>query len=366
MDTPDMNKSTIKSENMTQPPLPPPEKNKQKRGKPLSFWMSIILGFLFILSMSVNIMLFILLGATMMKASDTTMTNIGNEKYIQGEKNSKNKILLVPVNGIIIEQDVESVFYNKKSIVQEIKDTLSKAEEDQNIKAIILSINSPGGGISECEIIYSEIIKFKKKKAIPIIVSMGQVAASGGYYISAPATEIFAQPSTITGSIGVIMELTNMEELFDKVGLKSVTIKSGKLKDIGSATRKMTKEEEEILNSIIQEMSGRFLDIVKDGRKLSKEHLQVISDARIFTALQAKEIGLVDKIGYLGDAFDSAKKHAGLKDAKLIKYKKNLTFFDFLEETSKNLNINPESEFQKKVEHIFPETPRLMYIWRTY
>jgi protease-4 len=308
-------------------------------------------------------MMLIVVGSQSMnlEASNVSVPSIGNEKFVEGDKNSSNKILLIPVNGIIMESERTSSFY-EKSMVQQIIDEFERARDDKNIKAIVMSINSPGGGVTDCDGIYKKIMEFKEKRPeVPIVVSMQDVAASGGYYISAPATKIFAQPTTITGSIGVIMEFINFQELFNKLGLEQVTFKSGKLKDIGSATREMTKEEKDILNNLVLEMSSRFIQIVKDGRKLDEGQLKIVSDARVFTASQAIKVGLVDQIGYLSDAYNSAKDLAHLPDARLVRYKKQFSFFDYLEETSKDLK--PKSEIDK-VKELVPLTPRMMYLWR--
>jgi len=342
---------------------PPRTEKVQQQKKSVAFWLSILFGALLLLSVGVNVVLSIVVTANMIETTEGPITPAGNEKFVQGDKNSRNKILLISVNGIILEQSDDSLFYNKKGILETIKDNLSRAEEDNNVRGIVLSVNSPGGGITECDEIHHEIMKFKAKKSIPIVVSMQDLAASGGYYISAPAQKIFAQPTTLTGSIGVIMEFTNIEGLFTKIGLESVTIKSGKLKDIASPTRDMTEEENEILNKMVKEMSQRFFKVVRDGRKnITDEQFKIISDARIFTAQQAKNAGLIDEIGYLDDAFNAAIDLAGIKDAKLVKIKQNVTFFDLLSETSKNLN--PRSKIEDHIETIMPTSPRLMYIWR--
>ncbi len=354
--------------NTSEPQSAPRPEHKKEEGKPqkksTTFWLTILFGALLLLSVGVNVVLSIVVTANMLETSEgSAIAPIGNEKFVQGDKNSKNKILLISVNGIILEQNSDSPFYSKKGILETIKDDLAKAEEDSNIKAIVLSVNSPGGGITECDEIHHEIMKFKAKKSIPIVVSMQDLAASGGYYISAPAQKIFAQPTTLTGSIGVIMEFTNIEGLFSKIGLESVTIKSGKLKDIASPTRNMTKEENEILNKMVKEMSHRFFKVVRDGRKnITDEQFKIISDARIFTASQAKDIGLIDEIGFLDDAFNAARDLAGIKDAKLVKTKQNITFFDLLSETTKNLNR--QSKIEEQIETLVPTSPRLMYIWR--
>jgi len=220
------------------------------------------------------------------------------------------------------------------SASQTVTSQLVKYRKDKDIKAIILKINSPGGAIAPTQEIYREI-----QKTIPakrVVAAMGTVAASGGYYIAAAANKIVANPGTITGSIGVIMEFVRVEELLNKIGVDLEIMKSGEFKDIGSPDRKLTEREREILDAMIMDMQRQFVEAIVRGRSLSLEKVQAIADGRIFSGAQARELGLVDFLGNFQDAVEITKELAGIKgDVTLVYSKKSkLELFDYLLETS--------------------------------
>lgn len=195
---------------------------------------------------------------------------------------------------------------------------LDHAAADQKVKAVILDVDSPGGGITACDLIHERILKLQGTGKT-VIVLMRNVAASGGYYISAPADHIIAHPTTITGSIGVIIGTYNVEGLFEKIGIRSVVFKSGDKKDILSGTRPMEEDEKALIQQITLEMFERFKDVVKDGRGLSEEEIEPIVDGRIITASRALELKLIDEIGYFEDAEKRARKAAGAS-AEVVRY----------------------------------------------
>ena len=231
------------------------------------------------------------------------------------------KIGIISVEGII-------------STSQTVTSQLVKYRKDKDIKAIILKINSPGGAIAPSQEIYREI-----RKTIPVkkvVAAMGTVAASGGYYISAATNKIVANPGTITGSIGVIMEFVRVEELLKKIGVDLEIMKSGEFKDIGSPDRKLTERERKILDAMIMDMQKQFVEAIVRGRNLSLEKVQAIADGRIFSGAQAKELGLVDFLGNFQDAVEITKELAGIKGEVTLVYpkKSKLELFDLLLETS--------------------------------
>jgi protease-4 len=228
----------------------------------------------------------------------------------------KNRVALVRIEGPILDS---------KNTIDEIKDYA----KDNSIKAIILRIDSPGGAVGPSQEIYAEVKKAAAKKKI--IVSMGSVAASGGYYIASAATRILANPGTLTGSIGVIMEIPNVEGLMTKIGIKTEVIKSGKNKDIGSTFRSMTKEERELLQGVMDNVHEQFIKAVAEGRKMKVEDVRQIADGRIFTGEQAKANGLVDELGTLEDATMAAAKLAGInEEPEVISRKDKFSFIDVL------------------------------------
>jgi len=217
---------------------------------------------------------------------------------------------------------------------QEVIRQIHELKKDTNVKTVVLRIESPGGGVGPSQEIYEEIKKLAGQKKV--VVSMGSVAASGGYYIAAPAAVIYANPGTITGSIGVLMKFTNMEGLMGKVGMKAYTLKSGQFKDIGSPVRPMTEQDQLMLQGVIDSTYGQFVAAVSEGRKLPVEEVKVLADGRIYTGEQAKALKLVDKLGNLEDAIAEAGRLAGLKgEPQLIRpSKKKKLLLDMLVEES--------------------------------
>jgi protease-4 len=202
--------------------------------------------------------------------------------------------------------EVEGVILDSKKIIEQLNDF----HESSTIKAIVLRVDSPGGGVGPSQEIHDEVRRIDADK--PVIVSMGSVAASGGYYIAAPARLIFANPGTITGSIGVIMEFTNFQELLEKIGLHSQAVKSGKHKDIGSPVRPMTEEERALLQGLIDDVHTQFVDSIAAGRHLDVQKVRAFADGRIFTGRQARDLGLVDELGSLEAAIRRAGELGGI------------------------------------------------------
>lgn len=193
---------------------------------------------------------------------------------------------------------------------------IEQLAETKGVKAIVLDINSPGGSVGAVQEIYTRILRVKKEKKIPFVALFGDVSASGGYYLGAACDKIVAHPGTLTGSIGVIFSVSNMEGLFAKVGYKSDPIKSGKHKDIGSPARPMTLEERQILQTLIDDAYGQFVQAVADGRKMTVEQVKPLADGRIYSGNQALALGLVDQLGDSLDATKLAAEMGGIKDEK--------------------------------------------------
>lgn len=223
------------------------------------------------------------------------------EKLIAGR--DQEKIVIISIEGMISDESKESFFgTSTESMVARIKESLKYAERDPDVKAVILKINSPGGTVTASDIIYQEILKFKSRKSIPVFAGFMDTAASGAYYIAMATDGIGAHPTTVTGSVGVIMSGINVKEGLDKIGVKDQSFTSGPNKALGSPTTEMTPEQRKILQSIIDSLYGRFFEIVKKGRpNVGETRLKEICDGRIFTAEQAKKEGMIDFIGYFDD-----------------------------------------------------------------
>jgi protease-4 len=221
--------------------------------------------------------------------------------------------------------DIKGVITSSRHIVEQI----DNFTEDDGVKAIILRINSPGGGVGPSQEIYREVLKAKEKKKI--IASMESVGASGGYYVACASDLIVANPGTITGSIGVVMEFSNVEDLLKKIGLRSYVIKSGKHKDIGSPLREMTPGERSILQGVIDSVHAQFVRAVAEGRNMEESKVRRIADGRIFSGEQAKELGLVDRLGSLQDAIEIAAEMVGIEGKPAVIYpKRKLSLYELM------------------------------------
>lgn len=254
---------------------------------------------------------------------------------------ARDQVGVVEVEGVIVD--------SKKTIEQ-----LEAFRENGAIKAIVLRIDSPGGGVGPSQEIHDVVKRIDADK--PVVASMGSVAASGGYYIAAPARRIFANPGTITGSIGVIMEFTNFQELLEKIGLHSQVVKSGKHKDIGSPVRPMTDEDRAILQALIDDVHDQFVDSVAAGRHLDPQKVRVLADGRIFTGRQARELGLVDELGSLEAAVQHAGRLAGIDGKPDVVYppREKPKLIDFLVQ---------EASSQIRQALLKQQTSGLQYVW---
>lgn len=336
-----------------------------RKRKPLSFWIAIVLGIMFFASVALNLFLII---ALLVGKAGSERTYTYDEKFVAGDIRASEKILLIPVEGVIMSDGgVSSLFGSKSDLVKSVLDALKRAKNDIEIKVIILKVNSPGGGITDCDRIHRAILRFKEARPeVPIVVSMGNVAASGGYYISAPADKILALPTTITGSIGVIAHYINVEGLFQKIGLKENVLKAGKRKDIGSSTRPMTPDERRDLQKIIDRMHKRFIDIVEKGRvNLNLDQVKKLADGMIYAGEEALANGLVDQLGDFEDAIQVAKDLAHITRAKVIQYKKRMGFFELL--VSAHQRYSPaQVDLVTTLKQMLLEenTPRILYMWQ--
>src|SRR3972149_6074734 len=232
------------------------------------------------------------------------------------------KIAVVKIEGVILDS---------KDIIEELREH----RENKSVKAIMLRIDSPGGAVAPSQEIYTEVLNIRDEGKKKIVTSMGSVAASGGYYIASASDRIVANPGSVTGSIGVILELANVSGLMKKVGVESVVIKSGKFKDVGSLFRTMTTEERELLQGVIDDTYDQFVEAVSVGRGISKEDLIPIADGRVFTGRQAKKLGLVDELGSMQDAIKITADMAGIKgEPDIIEKKKKVSIFERLVKNS--------------------------------
>ncbi len=239
------------------------------------------------------------------------------------EGTAREKILVVSIDGEISTSPKSGLLKTKPAVVQEVVSRLRLAENDKDIKAVLLKIDSPGGGVTASDILYNEIVRLKEKTGLPVIAVMMGLAASGGYYIALPADLIIAHPTTVTGSVGVIFMRPVVSGLMQKIGVDVEISKSGKNKDMGSFFRPATAEEHRMLQELTGRLGERFLSLVKKHRNLSESALEDIATARIYIAEEARDIGLIDQIGYIPDALDEVRRIAGLpKDCRVVVYRR--------------------------------------------
>lgn len=251
------------------------------------------------------------------------------------------KVGIVEVTGLILDS---------KNIISSLK----KFREDDSIKAIIVRIDSPGGAVGPSQEIFREIKKTSSHKKI--VASMGSIAASGGYYIAAGADGIIANPGTITGSIGVIMEYTNFKDILDKIGLKPVVFKSGEYKDLGSPVRKITSAESQILQGFVNKIHKQFIRDVSKGRKMDLAKVEEIADGRIYTGEEAKVLGLIDRLGNFEDSIEWAGRMGGIKGKISTVYAR--------QKRSSILEYLLGSSFEEIANHFVTKNMKAGYIYR--
>jgi protease IV len=248
---------------------------------------------------------------------------------------SGDRIAVIRIEGVILDSQVT---------VGELK----RFSENPSVKAIVLRIDSPGGGVVPSQEIYDAVRQVRSKTSKTVIASMGNVAASGGYYIAAATDRIVANPGTLTGSIGVIMETANIEGLLQKIGVEGVVIKSGKFKDVGSPLRKMSEEERGLMQAVMDDVHKQFIEAVAEGRAMELAEAQALADGRIFTGRQAKEAKLVDELGNLDDAIQLAADVVGIEgEPKVVEPRRRFSVRDLLE--SQFSGLFPKLDFHPGV-----------------
>lgn len=288
----------------------------------------------------------------------------GPVQEVQLTGTGEEKVLLIDLSGVISSQDKDGLI-QQPNMVAALKEELTKASKDEKVKAVVLRINSPGGTVNASDILYHELKSFKATRKIPVVVSMMDVAASGGYYAAMASDAILVHPSTVTGSIGVIMLTVNAKGLMEKVGVEANAITSGPRKDMGSPFRTMTAEEKAIFQGVIDSFYQRFLSVVQEGRpNLSVDQIKKLADGRIYSGEQAKAAGLVDDIGYLDEAIELAKKKAGLTEARVVTYRRHGEYqnniYSRLVGTGSSLNSLAQMDLLSVVRG---GSPQFMYLW---
>jgi protease-4 len=270
-----------------------------------------------------------------------------------------NRIALIDVSGFIASESGFWTTFGGTSVA-DVQQKLQLAAADSRVCAVVLRINSPGGEASASDVIYQEVMRFKEKTGKPVVAALMGTAASGGYYVALSADCIVASPTTVTGSVGVIMDLVNIEKLYGKLGLQSVVIKSGEKKDIGSPTRPMTPEERDLLQGLNCALFNQFLAVVRERRRAMDEpQLKTASDGRIMGAQDALQLNLVDRVGYLRDAIQLACGLAKVEHADVVLYRATPSY---------NSNIYAQASVEMLLEEglnmlLLRRGPTFLYLW---
>jgi protease-4 len=317
-------------------------------------WAWSIIGFL---------VLVIVVLAVLKSDSFTSQQTISGEKRKWKEETLRgkgsDKVVQLAVEGVIADK-TSSIMggLNSGSFITQ----LEQARKDNEVRAVVIRVNSPGGEVVASDEIHAKVLELRESGK-PVVVSMGSVAASGGYYISAPADYIFANPATLTGSLGVIFSISNFEKAADWLGYKENTIKSGSYKDIGNPLREMTPQEREIFQSLVDESYQQFVTVIEKGRNLPREKVLQIADGRVYSGQQAKALGLIDAFGTMENATDYAAQKAGLANFKVVRYTKDASFAELFSGAMLKSSV-PGTELLKE---FLPEVsigPRLMYLFQ--
>jgi protease-4 len=284
--------------------------------------------------------------------------SVYEEEYVAGEGDSK--VAVVPVEGAISSADSALSGQQPTTTPDGLEDALDQAANDSNVAAVVLEVNSPGGGVTASDLMHQSILDFKENSDKPVVVSMGDTAASGGYYISTAADEIYANETTLTGSLGVILQFTDFSEAAEKLGVEQEVIKSGRYKDIGSSFRDLRPKEREILQSIVDESYDEFVSVIVQGRDLPEERVREIADGRIYSGQQAMNLGLIDEFGDLEEAARRAGELANAGDVTVVRYVQSPSFSDLL--SARLAPEEPQAVQIMKAAGLSPE-PRLLYLY---
>jgi protease-4 len=276
------------------------------------------------------------------------------------------KILMLDLSGVLGD-DLPGLSLTapppRVPLLARVQEELRKAADDDRVKALIVRINSPGGTITASDILYREIYEFKRRKKIPVIATIMDVGASGGYYVALAADTIVATPTAVTGSIGVVMLTVNAQGLMEKIGVAPLAIKSGAMKDAGSPFRALTPQERAVFQGVIDDMFGRFVKLIVQSRKIPEERVRRFADGRIYTAEQALELKLVDRVAYLDEVVVMARQAAGVDEARVIMYHRPKEYVASIYAAAPVAPVGAERALSQLAGMLAGSGPRFMYLW---
>jgi protease-4 len=276
-----------------------------------------------------------------------------------------SKVAIIDLTGLIADAESPGLIMPGENPVARFAEALHKAETDSAVKAVILRINSPGGTVTGSDVVYREVQHFKKTTRKPVVVLMEEVAASGGYYVACAADEIIAHPTTVTGSIGVIIQTVNVADGLSRIGIRAESITSGPNKAMGSPLEPMPEQHRALLQELVDEFYSGFKEVVVSARpSLKPDDLEWVTDGRVVTGRKAAEVGLVDRVGDLRDAFAAAKSRANLQKARLVKYHRPIEHVGSAYSTAPNSPAAPQINLvQLNLAHGLLSQPGFYYLW---
>ncbi len=280
------------------------------------------------------------------------------ERYVSGE--GSDKVAVLPVVGVIGSEATPTLGM-PAATPEDLRNQLRQAGEDDGVKAIIVEVDSPGGGVVASDQMHESIQDFKEETGKPVVVSMSETAASGGYYVATAGDEIVANPATLTGSLGVIVSILNYQEAAETLGLEQEVYKSDEFKDILSGSRERTPEEEEILQELISQDYDQFVEVIVEGREMPEETVRELADGRIYSGRQAESLGLVDDLGDLERAADVSEELAGVDETTVVRYERQPGLAELLR--ARLAPSKPEA-LQILEAAGFSPTPELQYLYR--
>jgi protease IV len=282
------------------------------------------------------------------------------EETVEGK--GRTKILLLDLSGVLQDETVSLSLGApppRVPLLARVREELEKAEKDERVRAMIVKINSPGGTITASDILYRQLVEFRAKKKIPVTAVIMDVGASGGYYVALGADTIVAHPTSVTGSLGVVMLTVNAQGLMEKIGVAPLAIKSGPMKDAGSPFRALTPPERDVFQSVIDDMYGRFVRLIATSRKLPEERVRSFADGRIYTAQQALALGLIDHIAYLDEVVGTTKRELGVDEARVVMYRRPREY----RATIYSETASVPGGLAQLTGLLGGPGPRLMYLW---
>ena len=277
------------------------------------------------------------------------------EEEVSGSAGTR-KVVLIELTGIIAETQA-GVFSPGVGPVEDVREKLDRAATDEDVAAVVLAIDSPGGTVTASDQLWREVSRFREETGKPVVVHTGALCASGGYYVAVGADKIVCEPTTITGSIGVVLTMLNFHELLDKHGVRDVTITSAPHKDLLSPLAPVDDKDQAILQNVVDQAHQRFVAIVAEGRNMPEARARELADGRIYTAKEAVSLGLADVVGYRDEAERLAHRLAGVDQARLVRYVRPLTLTDLL----RGGGQSPLGEARSQLDRL--RTPRLLAMW---